>query len=345
MEYRLLGQTGVFVSRICLGTMTFGGSGQERYRAIGGLALPQAKALVHIALDAGVNFFDTADVYAGGESESLLGEALGARRRDVILATKAHARMGPGPNEVGQSRLHLMRAIEDSLRRLGTDWIDLYQIHNFDPLTPIEVMLRTLDDAVRQGKIRHVGCSNLAAWQVMKALGFSAKQGLERFESLQAYYSLAGRDVERELVPMVQDQQLGLLAWSPLAGGFLSGKFDRASSDPEARRAKVDFPPIDRERTYDVIDVLRTVAKRQKASVSQVALAWVLSRPGVTSVIVGAKREDQLRDNLGALTLQLESQDLEALDAASKLAPSYPGWVQAWRQADRWPASTQGTST
>lgn len=338
MDYRLLGSTGAYVSRLCLGTMTFGGSGDARYGAIGGLDLPRAQVLVDLALDAGINFFDTADVYAAGESERLLGEALAGRRQDVVLATKGHARMGRGPNDVGQSRLHLVRAIDDSLRRLGTDWIDLYQIHNFDPLTPIEETLRALEDAVRQGKLRYIGCSNLAAWQVVKALGVSALRGWSGFTSVQAYYSLAGRDLERDLLPMVRDQRLGLMVWSPLAGGLLSGKFDRTgSSDPQARRNQLDFPPVDREHAYDIVEVLRSVARRHQASVPQIAIAWLLARPEVTSVILGAKRPEQLQDNLGALRLQLDADDLQALDAASALAPSYPGWVQAWRATDRHP--------
>jgi aryl-alcohol dehydrogenase-like predicted oxidoreductase len=229
MQYRQLGQTGVFVSRVCLGAMTFGGRTTPPYDMVGGLDLGETKQLVDAALDAGVNFIDTANVYAAGESESLLGEALQRRRRDVVLATKFQSRMGPGPNDVGQSRLHMMQALEDSLKRLRTDHIDLYQIHNFDPATPLEETLRALDDAVRSGKVRYIGCSNLAAWQVMKALGVSALRNLAAFVSVQAYYSLAGRDLEHELIPMMEDQKLGLMVWSPLAGGFLSGKFDRTA--------------------------------------------------------------------------------------------------------------------
>ena len=339
MKYKLLGSTGVFVSRICLGTMTFGGPDTPVSNAFGRLGRKEVAGIVDHAIDAGINFIDTADVYSGGESETLLGEVLEGRRRNVVLATKAHARTGPGPNEVGQSRLHIMHALEDSLRRLNTDHIDLYQIHNFDPLTPPETTLRALEDAVRQGKIRFIGCSNLAAWQVMKALGISAQQNLSRFVSHQAFYSLAGRDVEREIVPMLLDQGMGMLCWSPLAGGLLSGKFDRSgSSDASARRNIVQFPPSDRNKTFDVIDALRIVASRHAVSVARVALAWVLAQPVVTSVISGVKRPDQLADNIAALDLELTPADMAELDQASRLTPDYPGWIQTYYANNRVPA-------
>ncbi|MDX3073663.1 aldo/keto reductase [Streptomyces sp. MI02-7b] len=333
MQYEQLGSTGVFVSRVALGAMTFGGRTTPPYDSVGGLDLPQTDAIVGLALDSGINLIDTANVYSAGESEELLGQVLGKRRRDVVLATKMTARVGPGPNEVGQSRLHIMQALEDSLRRLRTDHIDLYQIHNIDPVTPVEETLGALDDAVRQGKIRYIGASNLAAWHMMKALGVSDRRGLARFCSLQSYYSLAGRDIEREILPLVRDQKLGMLVWSPLAGGMLTGKFDRdGASDAAARRAKIDFPPVDRERVYDVVDALRLVAARHDASVASVALAWVLGRPGVTSAIVGARRPEQLTDNLSALDLALSAQDLEELDAASRLPVEYPGWIHGFSE-------------
>lgn len=338
MQYEQLGSTGVFVSRIALGAMTFGGGNTPPYDSVGGLDVRQTDEIVGLALDSGINLIDTANVYAAGESEELLGEVLGKRRRDVVLATKMTARVGPGPNEVGQSRLHIMQALEDSLRRLRTDHIDLYQIHNIDPVTPVEETLGALDDAVRQGKIRYIGASNLAAWHMMKALGASDRRGLARYCSLQSYYSLAGRDIEREILPLVRDQKLGMLVWSPLAGGMLTGKFDRSgASDAAARRAKLDFPPVDRERVHDVVDVLRVVAARHDASVASVALAWVLGRPGVTSAIVGARRPEQLTDNLSALDLTLSAQDLEELDAASRLPVEYPGWIHGF--SDRVPNS------
>lgn len=335
MQYRPFGTTGVLVSRLCLGTMTFGGREQPPYDKVGGLDQAQSQAIVDAALDAGINIVDTADVYASGESETLLGHALKARRNEVVLATKFHARMGPGPNAIGHSRLHMMNALEASLRRLQTDRIDLYQIHSFDPLTPFDESLRALDDVVRQGKVRYIGCSNLAAWQLMKALGVSARRSLSRFVSIQAYYSLAGRELEHEIVPLVEDQGLGLMVWSPLAGGFLSGKIDRHSAAGESRRDQVDFPRIDRARTLDTIDVLKAVAARHGVSGAQVALAWLLARPAVSSIIVGVKRVDQLEDNLRALDLVLSAEDLAALDTVSVPTPQYPGWLHAANLAGR----------
>lgn len=338
MHHAQLGQTGIFVSRLCLGTMTFGGGDNPAGRAIGRLTQAETDVIVGKALDAGINFIDTADVYGGGGSETLLGETLKGRRDGVVLATKMSGRAGPGPNQIGQSRLHLMRALEDSLRRLQTDHVDLYQIHNFDPLTSLDDMLRSLDDAVRQGKVRHVGCSNLAAWQLTKALGVSERRELERFVSIQSYYSLAGRDIEHELVPAVRDAKLGLLCWSPLAGGLLSGKFDRSgTADTDARRAKIQFPPVDEARTFDIIDTLKGIAERHGASPAQVALAWLLSRDVVTSVIVGIKRPEQLDDNLGALELVLTQDDLAALDEVSRPPAAYPGWIQTYNAKARYP--------
>jgi aryl-alcohol dehydrogenase-like predicted oxidoreductase len=326
MRYQQLSDTGVFVSTLCLGTMTFGGRGQL-WERIGGLDQAAADGLVHRALDAGVNFFDSADVYAAGESETMLGKALANRRPDVIVATKVRGRVGSGPNQVGLSRLHVLEAVEASLTRLGTDYIDLYQIHRFDPLTNLEDTLRALDDLVRAGKVRYIGCSNLAAWQLMKALAISREQRLERFRCTQSYYSLVGREIEHELIPLLNDQRLGLLVWSPLAGGFLSGKFTREGGDETARRARFDFPPVDKEKGFGVLDVLRDVAGRCGATVPQVALAWVLARPGVTSVVIGAKNIAQLDDNLKAVDVALSPEDLSALDQASKLEPAYPAWM------------------
>jgi aryl-alcohol dehydrogenase-like predicted oxidoreductase len=326
MNYRQLADTGVFVSELCLGTMTFGGRGQI-WEVIGGLNQQSVDELVLGALDAGINFVDTANVYSAGESETMLGKALGSRRHEVVLATKVRGRMGAGPNQVGLSRLHILQAVEGSLKRLDTDYIDLYQIHRFDLLTNIEDTLRALDDLVRAGKVRYVGCSNLAAWQLMKALGVSREQGLERFKCTQSYYSLAGRDLEREMLPLLKDQGLGLLVWSPLAGGFLSGKFTRDSGDEAARRAKFDFPPVDKEKGFDILDVAKEIADRHGASVAQIALAWILANPAVTSVIIGARRPAQLEDNLKAIDVRLSAEDMKALDEVSKLTTEYPAWM------------------
>jgi aryl-alcohol dehydrogenase-like predicted oxidoreductase len=327
VEYTQLGNTGVFVSRICLGAMTFGGAGSI-FEAIGGLRQHDVDALVANSLDAGVNFIDTANVYAGGESEVMTGKALGQRRRDVVVATKVFGRMGPGANQVGLSRLNIMREAEASLERLNTDYIDLYQIHGFDPLTPFEETLGALTDLVRQGKVRYIGCSNLAAWQIMKSLGVSTLGHLEKFVTLQAYYSLAGRELEREIGPMLLDQKMGLLVWSPLAGGFLTGKFKRSGdTDDNARRKKFNFPPVDIEKGYAIVDAMEVVAARHGATVPQVALRWLLAQPTVTSVIIGAKNTDQLKDNLASVDLKLDETDLNELNEASRLTPEYPGWM------------------
>src|SRR5262245_37864374 len=320
MKYRLLADTGVFVSELCLGAMTFGGRGQM-WEVIGGLDQLEVDALVHRALDQGVNFIDTADVYSAGESETTTGKALAGRRHEVVLATKVRGRMGKGANQVGLSRLHIMEAVEASLKRLGTDYIDLYQIHRFDPLTNLEDTLRALDDLVRAGTVNYIGCSNFAAWQLMKALAISREQQLERFRCTQSYYSLAGRELEREMIPLLKDQGLGLLVWSPLAGGFLSGKFTRQGGDAAARRATFDFPPVDKEKAFDILDVLTEVARRHDASVARVSLAWVLAQDAVTSVIIGARKISQLEDNLKAVELTLTTDDLKALDEASRLTP------------------------
>jgi aryl-alcohol dehydrogenase-like predicted oxidoreductase len=337
MKYRVLADTGVFVSELCLGAMTFGGRGQM-WEVIGGLDQPAVDAIVGRALDAGINFIDTADVYSAGESETMVGKAIAGRRQAVVLATKVRGRMGKGPNQVGLSRLHITAAVEDSLRRLGTDYIDLYQIHRFDELTGLEDTLRTLDDLVRAGKVRYVGCSNLPAWQLMKALAISRAEGLERFKCTQSFYSLAGRELERETVPLLKDQGLGLLVWSPLAGGFLSGKFtkDDKAKDSAARRATFDFPPIDKDKAYAIVDTIRPIATAHGASVAQVALAWVLAQRVVTSVIIGARTVAQLDDNLKAIDCELAPSELQALDEVSALTPEYPAWMDVL-PADRRP--------
>jgi len=327
MKYRPLADTGIFVSELCLGAMTFGGVGQM-WERIGGLEQAAVDGLVHRALDAGINFIDTANVYSAGESETMLGKALGPRRHGVVLATKVRGRTSPGANDVGLSRLHILQAVEASLTRLGTDYVDLYQIHRHDPLTNIEDTLRALDDLVHSGKVRYIGCSNLAAWQLMKALAISREQHLERFRCTQSYYSLAGREIERELIPLINDQGLGLLVWSPLAGGFLSGKFTREGGDATARRANFDFPPVNKEKGFAILDVLRAIADRQAATIPQIALAWVLANKAVTSVIIGARKLPQLEDNLKAIDVTLSAEDLTGLNDASKLVTEYPEWME-----------------
>ena len=333
MRNKPLGRTGLFVSELCLGTMTFGGS-TGIWGQIGDLQQADAERLVGQAIDAGINFIDTADVYSGGVSEQITGQALKnlkIPRESVVVATKVFGDTAPGPNTRGASRGHILDGVKASLARLQLDHIDLYQIHGFDNATPIEETLRALDQLVRHGHVRYIGVSNWAAWQIAKALGISERLGLARFESLQAYYTVAGRDLERELVPMLASEGLGLMVWSPLAGGFLSGKFtrhgDSVQGEAGSRRTKFDFPPVDKARAFDCIDVMRPIADAHGVSVAQIALAWLLHRPQVTSVIVGAKRPDQLADNLAATAVTLSDDELRALDAVSALPAEYPGWM------------------
>jgi aryl-alcohol dehydrogenase-like predicted oxidoreductase len=340
MKYNQLGNTGMFVSELCLGTMTFGGQGM--FKVVGEVDQKGATALVSRSLETGVNFFDTADVYSMGNSEKLTGQALkdvGIKRSDVVIATKCYGRVGAGPNDIGASRGHIMDSVARSLERLQTDHIDLYQIHGTDIVTPVEETLRALDDLTRQGLVRYVGCSNWQAWKVMKAQGIAAQHGWARFETLQAYYSIAGRDLEREIVPMLNDQRVGLMVWSPLAGGLLSGKFGPGSNGPEgARRAAFDFPPVNKERAWACIDAMREIGQaRDGASVARVALAYVLAKPFVTTVIIGAKTMEQLDDNLAAPKLSLSADEMKKLDEVSALPPEYPGWMLARQGAERRP--------
>lgn len=346
MRYNQMGNTGLFVSELCLGTMTFGQSGGEgsMWSKIAGLDQPGADAMVKASVDAGINFIDTADVYSNGVSEEMLGTAirnLGLKRTDLVIATKCYGGMGtsPGPNDKGASRGHIMDAVEGSLKRLKMDYIDLYQIHANDDVTPIDETLRALDDLVTSGKVRYTGCSNWSAWKIAKALGRSEAQGRARFETLQAYYSLVGRDLEREVVPMLTSEKMGLMVWSPLAGGFLSGKYQRGSGAKEGRRASFEFPPVDEDRGFDIVDTLRPIAEAHGATVAQVALAWLLHQPVVTTVIIGAKRHDQLEDNLGAVSVRLSDDELAAIDKASALKPEYPGWMIAFQGSTRRPAA------
>ena len=336
MKYKLLGNTGLKVSELCLGTMTFGGRGM--WTAIGTLPQEQVNQLVKTAVDAGINFIDTANVYSEGLSEKLTGQAirdLGLNRHDLVIATKVRGAMGEGPNNSGLSRKHILQQIDESLARLNVDYIDLYQIHGFDPLTPLEETLETLDSLVKSGKVRYIGCSNLAAWQIMKALGISAQQHLSRFVSLQAYYTIAGRDLEREVVPLLLDQKLGLMVWCPLAGGLLSGKYSRHATTEEGRRVNYDFPPVDKEKAFDIIDVMQEIAAAKGISVAQIALAWLLHQPVVTTVIIGANKQEQLQDNLKSVDVMLSADELTRLDEVSKLTPEYPGWMIDFMSADR----------
>ena len=337
MKYNILGNTGLKVSELCLGTMTFGGKGY--WTSIGTLQQQPVDELIKRSLDAGINFIDTANVYSEGVSEQLTGQAfknLGIKRDSLVLATKVRGRMGDGPNQTGLTRKHILEQADESLKRLQTDYIDLYQIHGYDPLTPLEETLRALDDLVRGGKVRYIGCSNLAAWHIMKALGYSEQKGLAKFVSLQAYYTIAGRDLEREIVPLLTDQKVGLMVWSPLAGGLLSGKFTRENQSPEdSRRSTFDFPPINKERAFTIIDVMLPIALDKGVSVAQIALAWLLHQPVVSSIIIGAKKLEQLEDNLKAIDVKLTKEELEKLNDVSKLPAEYPGWMIDRQGADR----------
>ena len=338
MRFRKLGNTGLIVSEMCLGAMTFG-SGEGMWATVAGVSQDDTTELIKTAFDRGINFIDTADFYSNGRSEEVTGvslKRLGLARDEYVLATKVLLRMGKGHNQIGLSRYHIMENIDASLKRLQVDHIDLYQIHGRDPFTPMEETLDALDDCVRAGKVRYLGLCNLSAWEITKSLWISDKKNLARFESLQMYYSLAGRDIEREVVPLAQDQKLAILPWSPLAGGFLSGKYSRENEKPEgARRATLDFPPVERDRLWRIIDVLRPIAAQKGVSVAQVALAWLLAQPHVTSVIIGAKNEQQLQDNIAATGLALTASETQAISEASALPNEYPQWMLTRQSVDR----------
>jgi aryl-alcohol dehydrogenase-like predicted oxidoreductase len=330
MEYRQLGRSGLRVSTVTLGTMGFGGTGWAS--PIGHLDVDAARRQIDICRDAGVNLFDTADVYSNGLSEQILGEALGTNRDEVLIATKVRGDMGPGPNDGGLSRYHIVRAAEASLRRLNTDHIDLYQVHEWDGLTPLEETLSALDALVQSGKVRYIGSSNYTGWQLMKSLWICDRDSLEPFVSQQIYYSLQARDAENELVPIAIDQGLGILVWSPLAGGLLSGKYRRGQDTPEGTRRFEGWtePPVhDQDRLYDTVDELLAIGQERGVSAAQVALAYTLAKPAVTSVIVGARTEEQLRDNLAAAQLTLSDAELKRLDDVSAVPLLYPYWHQA----------------
>ncbi len=336
MRYNKLGSTGLFVSELCFGTMTFGGDGL--YNHVGKVQQAEADALLARAFEAGINFIDTADAYSEGNSERITGQAfknVGKKRDEIVVATKVFGETGSQPNQRGSSRGHILDSAKASLARLQLEYIDLYQLHGFDPATPIEETLGALDDLVKQGLVRYIGVSNWAAWQIAQALGISSLHGVAKFASLQAYYTIAGRDLEREIVPMLISEGLGLLVWSPLAGGLLSGKYSREQKGVEgSRRTAFEFPPVDIDRAYNIIDVLKDLAERKHVSVAQLAIAWLLHQPRVTSVILGAKRIEQLSDNLGAVDVVLSGDELRSLDQVSQLPAEYPGWMlNMWSQA------------
>ena len=336
MEYRLLGRSGLKVSTVTMGTMTFG---RAKDGVLGNVSGKEAQRQVDQCIAAGVNLFDTADVYARGASEEILGEALGKKRGDVLVATKARFPMGEGPNDRGLSRAYLVAECERSLKRLGSDWIDLYQVHQWDGMTPLEETMEALDRLIQQGKVRYVGCSNFSGWHIMKALGVAKVDGREPFVSQQIHYTLQAREAEYELVPISIDQGLGILVWSPIAGGLLSGKFRRGKKEPEGSRhfgRKWREPPIyDEDKLFDIVEVLVDVAKAHKCSAARVALAWLLHQPGVSSVIIGGRTEEQFTDNLAAADLKLSKDDLAKLDAVSRPNLAYPYWHQAWSASDR----------
>jgi aryl-alcohol dehydrogenase-like predicted oxidoreductase len=336
MQYRQLGRTGLRVSTFTLGTMGFGGTGWAT--PVGKIDVDGAREQIAIARDAGVNLIDTADVYSAGLSEEIIGQALGSSREEVLLATKVRMPMGDGPNDAGLSRHHIIRGAEASLRRLGTDYLDLYQVHEWDGHTPLEETLTALDDLVRSGKVRYIGCSNYAAWHLMKALGISEARGLERFASTQVYYSLQNRDIEAEIVPVSLDQGVGILVWSPLAGGLLSGKYRRGVQAPAGSRHLSDWdePPVNNEdKLYDTIEVAVKIGESHGVSAAQVSLAYLAQKPGITSLIVGSRTTEQLRDNLAAAELELTADEIAALDDVSGEPLRYPFWHQAKTSADR----------
>ncbi|MEO9337151.1 aldo/keto reductase [Mesorhizobium sp. SB112] len=334
MKYKTLGNTGLFVSELCLGSMTFGGKGV--WANMGNVQQEDAQALIARAFEHGVNFIDTADIYSNGASEEIVGQSLknlGVRREDVVIATKVNGPVGASPNDAGNSRGHILDSVKASLKRLQVDHIDLYQLHNIDTVTPIEESLAALDTLVSQGLVRYVGVSNWSAWQMARAIGHSERLNLAKIATTQNYYTLVGRDLEREIVPLIKAEKLGLLVWSPLAGGLLSGKFGRDKQAQDgSRRTTFDFPPVAMDRAYDVIDVMERIAADRSVSVAQIALAWLLHQPHVTSVIIGAKRIDQLDDNVGATEVMLTADDLAALNAVSGIAPEYPAWMQRVRE-------------
>ena len=333
---RFLGNTGIKVSEICFGAMTFGG--RSFWKIIGEVGQKEATDIVNTAIEGGINFFDTADVYSEGMSEEILGKALGSNRKNIILATKVRGRTGKGPNEIGLSRHHIIENCNASLKRLGTDYIDLYQVHSFDPSTPMEETLRALDDLVRIGKVRYIGASNHTGWQLMKALSISEKQNLEKYVTLQAYYSLIARDLENELVPLCLDQKLGILTWSPLGGGFLTGKYRRGKNRPDgARRSDPtdQFLQFDENKGFDIVDELERIANNHKATITQAALNYLLRKPGVSSIITGARTKEQIEDTIKTTDWEMIPEEIKRLDDLSKPPRVYPYWMLEGNLRDR----------
>ena len=333
MKFRNLGKSGLKVSEICMGTMTFGSKGM--FKDYGSTDIKESKELVDLAIDEGINFFDTADSYSDGRSEEILGKALGKKRKDVIISTKIRfGTGGKGVNDIGLSKYHIIEGCNDSLKRLKTEYIDVYSLHAFDPSTPLEETITALNDLVRQGKVRYIGCSNFAAWEVMKALSLSEKYGLEKFVTYQAYYSLASREVENDIIPLCLDQGLGLTCWSPLSGGFFTGKYRRGMTKPVGgRRSKPTnvtniFAPINKDRGYDIIDVLDAIAKKHNVTITQVSLSYLLSKPALTSLVVGSKKKKHLKENINSVNLKLQKEDIIRIDKISEPFYSYPHWFK-----------------
>lgn len=337
MKYNFLGGTGLAVSELCFGAMTFGGKGY--WEAIGKVQQKEVNDLIKTVVDSGINFIDTANVYSFGESEKLLGQSLkdlGLNRSELVIATKVRGRMGEGVNNVGLSRYHIFQSVNESLQRLQLDHIDILYVHGVDPKTPIEEVVRSLNDIVLTGKVRYVAVCNWPAWMVMKAIGIAEKHGWNKFVGLQYFYSLSGRDIEREVLPLAADQNLAVMPWSPLAGGFLSGKYTRANEKAgDSRRDTFDFPPINKDRAYDIIDVITEIGKQHQVSAAQIALAWVRLQKGVTSTIIGAKNVEQLLDNIKSTEIILSVEELQKIDEVSALPKEYPGWMVERQSADR----------
>jgi aryl-alcohol dehydrogenase-like predicted oxidoreductase len=330
MDYRLLGNSGLKVPSLCLGTATFGGS-NDFFKAWGTTDVEGARRMIGLCLDAGLNFFDTADIYSDGLSEKILGEAMKGKRNELLISTKATFKMGPGPNDIGSSRHHLLEACDASLQRLGTDYIDIYHLHGFDALTPLEEVLSTLDGLVRSGKVRYIACSNFSGWHLMKSLSVSERYGWTKYAAHQVYYSLIGRDYEAELMPLGMDQRIGALVWSPLGWGRLTGKIRRGQPLPDESRLHVTGemgPPIDKELLQRVVDAIDAVAAETGKTVPQIALNWLLRKPTVDSVVIGARNEEQLKQNLGAVDWSLSADQVARLDAASEQILPYPYWHQ-----------------